>query len=83
MGALEIPECFKSRNALISTSIKLTIVYSAYLPTQILVVCVPDVQRFCCEGVGLNLDVGSCDLVDEAGLANVGETCNNETLGQL
>ena len=47
---------------------------ASYLPPQIFVVRVSDVQTLGGEGVGLHLHISSRDLVDEAGLANVRET---------
>ena len=44
---------------------------SSYLPSQIFVVRVSDVQTLGGEGVRLNFNVGSGDFVDETGLANV------------
>ena len=51
------------------------------LPTQVLVVSVTHVQGLGGEGIRLNLDVGSGDLVDEAGLANVGEAADEQSPG--
>ena len=48
---------------------------SSYLPSQIFVVRVTNVETLGCEGIRLNLNIGSRDLVDEAGLANVWKTC--------
>ena len=44
------------------------------LPPQILVVGVAHEERLGGEGVGLHLHISSRDLVDEAGLANIGKT---------
>ena len=41
------------------------------LPTQVLVVGVTHVQGLGGEGVGLNFDIRSGDLVDEAGFTNI------------
>ena len=51
------------------------------LPTQVLVVSVTHVQRLGGEGVGLNFNIGSGDLVDEAGLADVWETADEQSPG--
>merc|ERR1719219_2112225 len=51
------------------------------LPSQIFVVRVSDVQTLGGEGVGLHLNIGSRDLVDEAGLANVWESCDDQSPG--
>ena len=63
----EIPEC----GAINTTS---------YLPSQIFVVSVPDVETLGGEGVGLDLNIGSRDLVDEAGLANVWKSCRRRSI---
>ena len=58
-------------------SIKIVYMYTtscAHLPAEVLVVRVTHVETLGGEGVGLNLHIGSRDLVDEAGLANVRET---------
>lgn len=46
-----------------------------YLETKIVVVSVTDIKGFCCEGVGLHLDVGSAHAVYEAGFAYVRIPC--------
>ena len=51
------------------------------LPAKILVVGVSDVQRLGGEGVRLNLHVGPGDLVDEAGLADVGKAADEQRPG--
>ena len=51
------------------------------LPTQVLVVGVTHVQGLGGKGVGLNFDIGSGDLVDETGLANVGEAADEQGPG--
>ena len=58
----EIPECEATKT-------------SSYLPSQIFVVSVPDVEALGGEGVGLHLNISSCDLVYEARLANVWKSC--------
>lgn len=45
-----------------------------YLKTEIVVVSVADIQSLGCEGIGLHFHVSSADAVDEAGLAHVGVT---------
>ncbi len=45
-----------------------------YLPSQIFVVCMSNVQGLGCERVGLHLHICSCDLVDETGFTHIGET---------
>ena len=61
----EIPECGDIKT-------------SSYLPSQIFVVRVTNVQTLGGKGVRLNLNIGSRDLVDEAGLADVGKTCRRD-----
>jgi len=48
------------------------------LPAEVLVVHVADKERLGSEGVGLDVDVGTRDLVHERRLADVGETCDEE-----
>merc|ERR1719219_3113124 len=52
-----------------------------HLPPQIFVVRVSDVQTLGGEGVGLHLHISSRDLVDEAGLADVRESCDDQSPG--
>ena len=40
----------------------------------------PDVETLGGEGVGLHLNIGSRDLVDEAGLANIWKTWESTTV---
>ena len=63
----EIPECGATKTA-------------SYLPSQIFVVSVSDVETLGGEGVGLDLNIGSRDLVDEAGLANVRKSCRRRSI---
>ena len=49
-----------------------------YLPSQIFVVCVSNVQGLCGEGVGLHLHICSGDLVDETGFTHIRETLTIE-----
>lgn len=51
------------------------------LPAEVLVVHVPDEEGFGGEGVGLDVDIGASDLVDEGGLADVGVTADKEGTG--
>ena len=41
----------------------------------------PHEQGLCCERVGLDLDIRPGDLVDEAGLAHVGEAGDQDGAG--
>ena len=63
----EIPECGATKTA-------------SYLPSQIFVVSVPDVEALGGEGVRLDLHVRPRDLVDEAGLANVRKSCRRRSI---
>ena len=63
----EIPECGDIKT-------------SSYLPSQIFVVRVTNVETLRGEGIRLNLNIGSRDLVDEAGLANVWKTCGEKNV---
>ena len=63
----EIPECGVTRTV-------------SYLPSQIFVVSVAHIETLGGEGVGLHLDIGSRDLVDEAGLANIRKTLEKHKL---
>ena len=55
----------------------------AHLPAEVLVVRVTHVETLGGEGVGLNLHIGSRDLVDEAGLADVRESCRRQSINIL
>ena len=57
----EIPECGDTKT-------------SSYLPSQIFVVSVADVETLGGEGVWLHLHIRPGHFVNEAGLANIGET---------
>ena len=46
----------------------------SHLPSEILVVSVTHIQALGGEGVGLDLDIRTGDLIDEAGLADIRET---------
>ena len=45
------------------------------------VVHVPHKQRFCGEGIRLHLHICPCHLIDEAGLAHVGEATHQDSPG--
>ena len=80
----EIPECggrsLLFRDCTLDERVSSKITYNivqedcAHLPAEVLVVRVTHVETLGGEGVGLNLHIGSRDLVDKAGLANVRET---------
>ena len=57
------------------------IIVPAYLPSQVFVVGVSDIQTLGGEGIGLNLNISSGDLVNEAGLANIRKSCDEECPG--
>ena len=69
----EIPECGGGRGYRTAS----------YLPPQIFVVRVSDVQTLGGEGVRLHLHISSRDLVDEAGLADVRESCRRQSINIL
>ena len=50
------------------------IVTLSHLPSQVLVVGVANIETLGGEGIGLDFNIGSGHLVDETGLANIGET---------
>ena len=50
----------------------------SHLPPEILVVSVTHIQALGGEGVGLDLDIRTGDLIDEAGLADIGETSDDQ-----
>jgi hypothetical protein len=51
------------------------------LPAEVLVIHVSDEERLGGEGVGLDVDVGASDLVDEGRLSDVGVTADKERTG--
>jgi len=51
------------------------------LPSQVLVVEMPNKERFCCEGIWLDIDVGPSHLVDEGWFSNVGISTDKERSG--
>ena len=51
------------------------------LPTQVLVVRVTHVQRLGRESVGLDLNIGTGDLVDETRFANIGKATDEQSSG--
>ena len=71
----EIPECGGGEREGYRTA--------SYLPPQIFVVRVSDVQTLGGEGVWLDLHISSRDLVDEAGLADVRESCRRQSINNL
>ena len=44
-----------------------------HLPARILIVCVTDEEVLRCERIGLDIDIRICNIIDEAGLADIGE----------
>ena len=49
-----------------------------HLPASILIVCVTDEEVLRCERIGLNIDVRICNIIDEARLADIGETSDDQ-----
>ena len=49
-----------------------------YLPASILVVRVAHEEVLRREGIGLHIDVRICNIIDEAGLADIGEARDNQ-----
>ena len=49
-----------------------------HLPASVLIVCVTDEQVLSRERIGLNIDVRICNIIDEAGLADIGEASDNQ-----
>ena len=48
------------------------------LPACILVVGVTDEEVLSCERIGLNIDIRICNIIDEAGLADIGEARDDQ-----
>ena len=44
-----------------------------HLPASIFIVSVSDEEVLSCERVGLDVDIRICNIIDEAGLADIGE----------
>ena len=49
-----------------------------HLPASILIVCVTDEEVLRCECIGLNIDVRICNIIDEAGLADIREARDDQ-----
>merc|ERR1719369_2081676 len=52
-----------------------------YLPTQIFVVGMSNIQRFCGESIGLYLHIGSSNLIYEARFSNIWKSTNDNCPG--
>ena len=49
-----------------------------HLPACILIVSVTDEEVLRCERIGLDIDIRICNIIDEAGLADIGEASDDQ-----